>query len=579
MHSNQEILDAAFAELNLTEVVERVCDAVFKREREYVEVWDIRTQMTVSDAAEDLTLRMAFTAAFPFQMPDVFYLDTKYDCFPHIGYKDRKLCLYEDGASFPIDSPIEIIKDNIRKARELIVSGARKDNVEEFKKEILSYWLEKFSNESVVDNTMIFWGSIPIQSCPLDVWEYYKPILSEDESIYLPFKLILPDNFDDHDLERLFGCRYNVKKSKCFFISSVTIPETPPFCCTMNEFMSWISDDMDCKTLIRRVKENNGVLCVFPLGNSGNMAGVHIDVIKINQNGFRAGVKTAYKVLTEFEFKNKLLQRVLCYPYSRGRLAQRTNGELMESRNILLAGLGSVGSNLCHFLSGHNNTSFLLVDNQLLTVDNIGRHFLGFQYVGNNKALAMCDSLKNVRPDMDVMPICSTLEQYYTSDRNYISSQTAIFLCTGDQMSEEFILDKVNNGTLSVPVFILWLEPYAVAGHLAYVNPLDEKGKKTLFDAEGRYRFNLISPDEYSNHSDKFVKRDAGCNGQYTLYSGNDVILFLSAIYPKIERLLECPSKSKVFRWIGNINIATKISIRLANAETPEMGSIQEFSL
>ncbi len=256
MHSTSEILDAAYAELNSTEIVERVSDAVFQRKREYVEVWDVRTQMTVRDVAEDLILRLAFPAAFPYQMPDVYYFDTKYDYFPHIGLNDRKLCLYEDGASFPIDSPAEIIKDNICKARELIVAGAKGDNIEEFKKEIISYWHENYPKEPEVDDTVIFWGDIPSQSCNLEVWEYYKPCLSERDSKDLPFRLIVPDNYANQELENSLGCRYDIKKSKCCFFSSVSIPETPPFCLTMSKFATWIRDD-DRKTLIRRVNDNN----------------------------------------------------------------------------------------------------------------------------------------------------------------------------------------------------------------------------------------------------------------------------------------------------------------------------------
>lgn len=579
MHNNQEILDAAFAELNSTEVVERVSDAVFKREREYVDVWDVRTQMTVSDVSEELSLRMAFPAAFPYQMPDVYYFDKKYDYFPHIGYEDRKLCLYEDGVSFPTGSPIDIIKDNIRRAKILIISGVKAVNADDYKKEILSYWLEKYDNEIFVDDSLLFWGSVPTRSCILNIWEYYKPVLGKSNSKDYPFKLIVPEDFENLDLERLLSCRHDVKKGKCYFVNNIMLPDKPPFCCNMNKFMSWISDDMDRKTLIRLINENHGALCLFPLMDSGIIAGVDIGSISFSKKGFRTGIKTAYKAYTEFEHKNKLLQRVLSYPYSRDKVAQRTKGELMESRKILIAGLGSVGSNLCHFLSEHNNTSFLLVDNQSLTIDNIGRHFLGFQYVGNNKALAMCDSIKNVRPEVEVKPICSKLEQYCSFDKNDVLSQSAIFLCTGDQMSEHFIIDKVNSGYISIPVFILWLEPFAIAGHLVYINPLDKKGYKTVFDNDGMYHFNLISPEEYSDNHNKFIKRDAGCNGQYTLYSGNDVILYLSAIYPIIEDLLDCPTESKVFRWIGNKNIATQRSIRLTSAEVPEKGRVQEFAL
>ena len=65
--------------------------------------------------------------------------------------------------------------------------------------------------------------------------------------------------------------------------------------------------------------------------------------------------------------------------------------------------------------------------------------------------------------------------------------------------------------------------------------------------------------------------KDAGCNGEYTLYSGNDVMLFLSAIYPVINRLLnnrrveKCASRC--FRWIGDTAISKEKDIQLKDIE------------
>ena len=78
------------------------------------------------------------------------------------------------------------------------------------------------------------------------------------------------------------------------------------------------------------------------------------------------------------------------------------------------------------------------------------------------------------------------------------------------------------------------------------------------------YKHNLILSSEYTGKgTSEFVSRDAGCNGAYTLYSGNDVMLFLSAIYPIINKLIEQPSKTMCYRWVGNINNAKERNIAL----------------
>jgi hypothetical protein len=53
------------------------------------------------------------------------------------------------------------------------------------------------------------------------------------------------------------------------------------------------------------------------------------------------------------------------------------------------------------------------------------------------------------------------------------------------------------------------------------------------------------------------------------LYSGNDVMMFLSAMFPIIDRLIRHPdtSSNMCYRWIGNISMAKDKDIRLKNIE------------
>ena len=62
-------------------------------------------------------------------------------------------------------------------------------------------------------------------------------------------------------------------------------------------------------------------------------------------------------------------------------------------------------------------------------------------------------------------------------------------------------------------------------------------------------------------------KRDAGCNGSYVNYSGNDVMLFLSSMYPLISEIIENKTLSTCYRWVGNINTAKEKGIALTNEE------------
>ena len=134
-------------------------------------------------------------------------------------------------------------------------------------------------------------------------------------------------------------------------------------------------------------------------------------------------------------------------------------------------------------------------------------------------------------------------------------------------------------GRISVPIFIMWLEPFSIAGHLVYVNP--EKKDKPICLNVGKlrlYKHNLIQPDMYEKRSDEFVKRDAGCNGSFALYNQNNVTLFLSSIFPIVDQLIENPGESKCYRWVGNINIANKMGLSLTDPSVKK-GEITELSI
>ena len=53
----------------------------------------------------------------------------------------------------------------------------------------------------------------------------------------------------------------------------------------------------------------------------------------------------------------------------------------------------------------------------------------------------------------------------------YINKASAIFVCTGNVMSEKWLFDKIIEGAVRKPSFILWLEPYGISGIMIYINP------------------------------------------------------------------------------------------------------------
>ena len=534
-------------------------------------VWKVQIPALVSGKAEDIETYIRLSEDFPYSMPCVIIPDDRFRYLPHISVKTRKLCLYEDGEVYDAENIEGLIRDNIDRTRRWIEKFYGRDNSEEYAKEIRSYWNEEYDGENNVDDHWIMLGDIPTETCEMTGVAYVDKSLN-DGSTYV--KSVVAFDESDKTLASL-KLQHKTKGISVLYIASLQISDVPPFCMTGQEVIDRISDDEDLKTFKKYLNHFRNVNILFPIGLNCAVGGICIHDLKVNRNGYRKGALTSFKVLTSFENKNKKLDRLYVSVYSSQRIAERTAGEIMMEKRFIVAGLGSIGSNLCYFLNGYNNATFTLTDRDWLTVDNIGRHLLGFEYIDQYKSHAVARYLQQYRPDRKVQALLKNLQELKEEE---INKASAIFVCTGDIMSEKWLFSQMAEGNIRKPAFILWLEPYGISGIMIYVNPKDKESVKRLRENANDSFMNycLVKREEYED-GERLTKHDAGCNGSYSLYSANDVSMFLSSMFPIIDQLLEQPSESKCYRWVGNTNIAMEKDVDLVLSLELSKNTLQEL--
>lgn len=569
-------LDACFDALKKEydiELIDYIPDGDQQR-KVNIPVWRIVLQATVENRVEDVEVVMAFPLAFPYVMPWMFVTDSRFRMLPHISYKSCKLCIYEDGLVYDATRIRGIIRDNIKRTRQWVERYANRDNTDEYAAEIKSYWSEQYDGEPELDDHWILVGDIPTQSIELNVVGYSK-IDYEDNGEFLECAVYADE---DNPVAAYIRSNHKTANSHVLFLSSLAIPSKPPYSLTPEQLIECIITDDDKKLFRQFVNHNRKGYILFPIGVKHMLGGVYIPKLEVKKKGFRKGSLSPYQVLMGFGNNGNHIQRLVTTQYEENRIAKRTAGTMMDERTFLIAGLGSIGSNLCYFMNGYNNAQFVLVDRDYLTTDNIGRHLLGFDSLGQKKALAVEHFLKSYRPDRQVQSEDKFIQNI---DLAEINKASALFVCTGDVMSEQWLLDRMTSDEVKVPVFIMWLEPYGVSGLMLYVNPSD-KGCFSQLQTEaqnGFLKYALISNEEYEK-GDKLMKSDAGCNGQYALYSANDVTLFLSAMFPMIDSLLSNPTNTTCYRWVGNVEIAKRKGIVLStDAEGLSKNAFQQLPL
>jgi len=283
--------------------------------------------------------------------------------------------------------------------------------------------------------------------------------------------------------------------------------------------------------------------------------------LNTNRNGFRSNTLSPFDVLSKHQ-KGNQVEKILVSEYSNNRIEKRTSGVARKKYDFLVAGLGSIGSNLIYFLNGINYPNYKLIDNEILELENIGRHFLGFNNVHLNKTNALKAYIKNIRPDQVVITKTAKLESILHDNLDFFNDCSYAFIATGNQNVENFLIELHNEGKITVPMFFLWVEPYALGGHCLFIHPYDKVATDELYENH-LYRFNVISSDEYTMPNPILTKQEAGCETSYIPYSGNDVILFLSSIYKWINGIIQKDIKhSMAVRWIGNLDTIKELELQ-----------------
>ena len=542
----------------------------------FIKVWRVILEANLFGKVEEVAVNIGFPLSFPYIMPWVSVSDERFRLLPHISYQTRKLCLYENDVVYDTLNIYGLIRDNIRKTRKWLETYTNRDNSDEYSKEIKSYWNQQYDCEEAIDSTYILLGNIPKETCKLTAITYSEEKLSDGKVKII--RVICSDSNEEDTLKYLKSV-HHANDIEVMFVASMTIAKVPPYTITGKDINDRIRDIADKEKVKRYINANNSGILLFPIGLINACGGVIIPRQNIKRNGFRKDALTAYYTLTDpfWGDKNKKLKRIFAQSYTENHIAERTAGRMMEQNCFLVAGLGSVGSNLCYYLNGYNNAKFTLVDSEELTLDNIGRHLLGFDYLNQNKAKAVSRYLKSYRPDRKIVVIDTYLQ---TLQKEILSKSSILFVCTGDLISEQWLITEMIAGTVNIPAFILWLEPYGISGIMIYVNPKDKSSLNKLSSTvnNGFFDYCLISKDEYEN-ADKLIRQEAGCNGKYALYSANDVTMFLSAMFQHIDYLISSGSESKCYRWIGNVEIAEERQIKLASKEKLIKNTIQVLDI
>ncbi|MBV1825832.1 ThiF family adenylyltransferase [Komagataeibacter oboediens] len=401
---------------------------------------------------------------FPYSLPR-FALVERGDLLkaPHVE-GSGKLCLSGDGSRVNTLDPVAVIAYSYKEALSLIDGDEAGDNREDFTVDFEAYW-RRDATDSFQLRT---WLNPERRSRPVWAWH--------GKNYYL-----LAESQDDISrwLTNRHGSDTNRKFNEAAFIWLDKLPEPEAFpdnAVALRHLVQVSPEGLKVfDWLMTKMANRAAVILAGPAVDGGiSLAGLIIENpdlagtgkaprVSISK-GFRPGKVPSYLLAFRRSARRVIVERVdACL----GRMRAGEGLELAAKR-VAIIGCGSLGSGVAKLMLQSGVGSLTLIDPDYLDWVNLGRHELGADDVGRNKATALANRFRTAYPhvrELSAEPVSwqDVLRRNPEALRNF----DLVLSLMGDWNAESALNDLQRSGTgeLTATIVYGWLEDQAGAAH------------------------------------------------------------------------------------------------------------------
>ncbi len=447
-------------------------DASVSRRPGALGTWRLR--LPVLD--DEVEIELWLPAGFPWEAPKMALVEVPdFPSMPHVE-ADGRLCLIPSGAEWLTTEPVLLVEQQLLEAINLLSNGKSGKNADDFRVEATSYWRADKGWKAV--------KSLLNREGPsrlIYVWEGKACSVVGDD----------PDAVRDWVKHRFPAMRGKVRIAwgiLCWLDAPPLPTELPQSIGELADLLhkSGLSDDLP--EVVHSAPD--GVLVVF--GFSTPSGGTYLaSTIFPSQSGrsgrrsnrewlsrgFRPGAQAgkqpaAIRFMSRAHLAKRSLERVDA-AWVHGR-DTNPDVETLQTATVALVGCGSLGSTVARLLAQAGVGGFTLVDGEVLTAANTGRHLLGASSVGLNKARAVGRRLEVDYPHIfDV----TVVESGWRTEAEVRSStfDVDLVVSTVGSWTVESMLDLWLQGRRQRVVYG-WLEPEAAGGQGLYLDHSQDSG-------------------------------------------------------------------------------------------------------
>ena len=426
---------------------------------------------------ESVQLDLVLDERFPRTEPRVALVPGTVDrVIPH-SEADGVLCLFPSSASFAIAAPVDLVRDALQAAVQLVEDSLSGGNEENFRTEFLSYWTHHAP--TTTPRVLSLLNTEPTTR-PIRVW-CGKSMCVAGES----------DSSVTEYLGRRFpkeAAGFETEAAVLLWLDRAPLPAEYPRTAldvltladragdTARQLLAEIvaSAPKQAVVILGVPTERGPAFAAIVVGAPSRSASPGHRGADPLTAGFRPGRVPAGVISHRFFGP----QQVRCADVDRvdpawihGRDADARFKTLQGAR-VAVLGCGSVGAPVAVALAQAGVGELMLVDPEVLASANIGRHVLGSEALGSNKATALAGHLRARFPHLKaVEPHALRWDEAARTDPKMIAACDLIVSTIGDWSAEGALNEWHVRQNRQLPIVYGWTEPHACAGHAVAVLP------------------------------------------------------------------------------------------------------------
>lgn len=520
-------------------------------------------------------LHVVVDSDFPYTPPRVAVADgTGALAWPHLE-EGGLLCILPPDTAVSSRTPVDVTAYVLGEACRLIEEGISGSNVEDFRREFLSYW------------ALVADGEAPVFLSTLDPRR-------QNPQIVVWHGTTVRVVGESRDTLKRWLRRWGAEPSKSgeySFFDAVLLwlpepllpreyPATPADVRALVQQHSPEATEVLENLAMRRVDEIDVVLgaatargsCfgALVLRRPRRSSGARRSGDPLTK-GFRPSRVPKWLLMNRYFSAaaqvTKAIVKRADHRWIHGRDQDGRQGRMREAR-VAVLGCGSLGGTLARLLAQAGVGNLLLVDSAILDWPNVGRHELGAPSVDQPKAQEVAREIERAYPHLDEIVFRNTRVGLGRSAlMDELLTYDLVVSTMGNWAAENFLNDYQQENLTFPAVVYGWVEPHAAAAHAVAI---PQGGACLRCGVDDNGRPNLTVTD-WSRGSETL--QEPACGAVYTPY-GPTELCWAHALISKavIDAIVSRPTRAQHYIWIGSHHRLVEASGTWAKTWIAEMG-------